>query len=323
MSDRTCSIDGCTGNFYARRWCAKHYQRWLANGDPRISRRRIDQQLPACIESGCDKPPRVRDRCARHYRQWQLSQRGPCSVDGCDTPWSARGLCQTHNSRLRRTGSTDGPPSKLQCRVEDCDHMSYARGFCRRHHANWARHGDPVPAIIVGNDEARRLAYTDDSGGPDACWPWTGNVLGNGYGQAWYGKKVRAAHIVAWEIANSASVPPGMHLDHVCHNRAWHAGRCRPPAASECLHRRCVNPAHLVPKTPMQHYVDSPPKGNVRGSAHGIAKLAEVQVLEIVALRAAGETQASVALRFRVGRSTIGDIERGVTWGHLTGISAA
>lgn len=34
MAQRTCSVDGCEGTHYARGWCPKHYQRWLAHGDP-------------------------------------------------------------------------------------------------------------------------------------------------------------------------------------------------------------------------------------------------------------------------------------------------
>lgn len=34
MTDRTCSIEGCTSTVRARGWCSKHYQRWKANGDP-------------------------------------------------------------------------------------------------------------------------------------------------------------------------------------------------------------------------------------------------------------------------------------------------
>ena len=35
-----------------------------------------------------------------------------CSVDGCDRPHNANGLCQTHEKRLKKYGTTDAPPEK-------------------------------------------------------------------------------------------------------------------------------------------------------------------------------------------------------------------
>ena len=36
--------------------------------------------------------------------------RGWCSIDGCDRPHYAHGLCDLHNSRFQRTGTTDARP---------------------------------------------------------------------------------------------------------------------------------------------------------------------------------------------------------------------
>lgn len=37
MADSTCCIEGCTSPHLARGWCAKHYGRWLRNGDPLVT----------------------------------------------------------------------------------------------------------------------------------------------------------------------------------------------------------------------------------------------------------------------------------------------
>lgn len=34
VSDRICTVDGCTSKHVARGWCHKHWQRWRAHGDP-------------------------------------------------------------------------------------------------------------------------------------------------------------------------------------------------------------------------------------------------------------------------------------------------
>jgi hypothetical protein len=78
----------------------------------------------------------------------------------------------------------------------------------------------PTPAA------SRFWQYVDQSGGPDACWPWMGTRIAEGYGQILeYGRKRPATH-VALEIAGSP-VPPGLFALHHCDN---------PP---------CVNPTHL------------------------------------------------------------------------------
>lgn len=79
----------------------------------------------------------------------------------------------------------------------------------------------------------------------DGCWPWTGVILGNGYGQANLegGRRRDGAHRVVYELVRG-EIPGGMVLDHECHNRD---ASCR--LDGDCPHRRCVNPWHLAPKT--------------------------------------------------------------------------
>lgn len=40
MTNRTCSIEGCTRPRRKREWCNTHYERWRLNGDPLASRPR-------------------------------------------------------------------------------------------------------------------------------------------------------------------------------------------------------------------------------------------------------------------------------------------
>jgi len=34
MSERTCSVNGCSTKVHAKGWCRKHYTRWTRHGDP-------------------------------------------------------------------------------------------------------------------------------------------------------------------------------------------------------------------------------------------------------------------------------------------------
>lgn len=69
MADRAiCSIEGCDKLSEARGWCAKHYKRWYANGDPLISRyMREGMDLP-CSVANCDAPRASKGMCSSHYQ---------------------------------------------------------------------------------------------------------------------------------------------------------------------------------------------------------------------------------------------------------------
>jgi hypothetical protein len=79
---------------------------------------------------------------------------------------------------------------------------------------------------------------------PSGCWHWTGYILErNGYGlfRPTNGPS-RIAHRWGYSVL-VGPVPRMLQLDHVCHT----LDKSCPGGA--CLHRRCVNPAHLEPVT--------------------------------------------------------------------------
>lgn len=65
---------------------------------------------------------------------------------------------------------------------------------------------------------------------PGECWTWRGSLDPAGYGQTSRRSQILKAHRRAWE-ALVGPIPDGLHLDHLCRNRA------------------CVRPAHLEPVT--------------------------------------------------------------------------
>lgn len=179
-------------------------------------------------------------------------------------------------------------------------------------------------------DIARLWSKIDRSAGPDACWPYLGGRSHNGYGQFTFKHiyNVRA-HRVVYELANGP-IPDGKFIMHTCDN---------PP---------CCNPAHLRLGTPLDNMQDMAAKGRAstglrngahthperrprgdtnglhahpekaaKGERHGCARLTEVDVREIRALRQAGVSGAELALRFGVSRAQISHIVLRHHWKHI------
>jgi hypothetical protein len=88
---------------------------------------------------------------------------------------------------------------------------------------------------IVGDDQARLLSKIDKSGGPDACWPFTGAISGNGYGNFGLKGKTVGAHRAVW-LFMVGDIPEGLEVDHTCHNEDL---SCK--GGKNCPHRRCMN----------------------------------------------------------------------------------
>ncbi len=114
-----------------------------------------------------------------------------CGIDSCGGKIEAKGLCHTHYERLRKNGTTA------------------LRGRSRR------------PAT------ERFWRHVDRSGGPEACWPWTGSVDHHGYGgfRVEPGKLVRT-HRFAYALKHGP-IPEGMHVCHHCDN---------PPCCNDAHH---------------------------------------------------------------------------------------
>lgn len=105
----------------------------------------------------------------------------------------------------------------------------------------------PLPDYVPAR-YARRISVTEYG-----CWSWHGALTTTGYGKVGWQGRTWTLHRLMWQLAGNDPAPL---LDHRCHDPLACAG------GDNCPHRRCVNPAHLMPATPKQN---AAPERSARG----------------------------------------------------------
>lgn len=142
----------------------------------------------------------------------------------------------------------------------------------------------------------------DQSGGPDACWPWLAACQTDGYGAIKYHGKQRAAHCVAFYLTYGTF--PVYLGCHTCDN---------PP---------CCNPAHIFDGTPKDNTQDMVRKNrHLLGSRSPNTTLTEDTVRQIkqaLLLERYHGKHVRVAKRFGITRNNVRAIDKGITWKHVT-----
>lgn len=189
------------------------------------------------------------------------------------------------------------------CQVSDCSRLEAAKGYCHMHYNRWRRRGSPSAANRMcrrGSSVAERLeVLLDKSGGPDACWPFTGAVNRTGYAWVQIGGVRKGLHVWAYEEANGP-LAKGLLVRHRCDNRL------------------CSNPRHLEAGTLQDNMNDKVRRGRqarVRGVAQVGHKLNDDAVREI---RASTLSAGALASRFSVSPSLITLVRRRERWAHVT-----
>lgn len=142
----------------------------------------------------------------------------------------------------------------------------------------------------------------------DGCWIWKPVKGKQGrYGSFTHGRVRYRAHRLAYELTYGP-IPRGQIVMHLCDNP------------------NCVRPSHLRAGTQKDNLYDAAMKNRMgarnplKGSAHGMAKLTERDVLELRRLCAAGRhSQQQLAEMFGVKRVTVQKIVYGKIWAHLPG----
>lgn len=130
----------------------------------------------------------------------------------------------------------------------------------------------------------------------NGCWQWIAHADKDGYGvMPSNGKNIRA-HRYSYEY-HVGPIPDGMSICHKCDNPG------------------CVNPEHFFVGSAKDNAQDALAKQrNFVGEKNSRSKLTQEQVKFI---RSSNIRSQELASMFNVNKSTINNIRRGATWGHL------
>lgn len=127
----------------------------------------------------------------------------------------------------------------MDCMIEDCRGQVYCKGWCRRHYTRWYRHGDPLFAQVIRNDDPARFARSFKVDPETGCHLWTELLSRRGYAKFFAGGKTWSGYSWAW-VQLHGPVPDALQLDHF-----------------RCSIRRCVNPDHVRPVTARENALRS------------------------------------------------------------------
>jgi hypothetical protein len=172
-----------------------------------------------------------------------------------------------------------------------------ANGWCGAHYQRWWRHGDPLSGRTPWGEPERyyREVVLPYDGAECLIWPY---ALSNG-GYGLIGGKI-VARLVC-EDANG--LPPTD--DHEAAHSCGRGGEA------------CVTKRHLSWKTHGENEADKLAHGtHNRGERHGLAKLTEPEVRQILALKGT-KSQSEIAEQFGVVQQQVSRIHRKVDWNWL------
>lgn len=111
--DRTCIVEGCDREIWAKRMCTLHYSR-SKRGRPLDGPSRMDHGK-TCSYKNCKRPYFSGGFCERHYR------RNRSGVD-MDLPF-----CRSNQRKHK------------ECEIEGCTDKMYCRRMCLSHYCRWQR----------------------------------------------------------------------------------------------------------------------------------------------------------------------------------------
>lgn len=143
-----------------------------------------------------------------------------------------------------------------ECEASECERPVRKLRWCSTHYQRFVKHGD---ANIVTRLQPDRDSYDDlirrGITRAGECLLSNASKSSNGYRFTRVKQKTYLLHRVSYEKWHGP-IPDGHVVDHMCHNEAAARGEC--DGREDCIHKACVNPAHLRAVTSSVNTTASP-----------------------------------------------------------------
>ena len=193
------------------------------------------------------------------------------------------------------------------CSIPGCGKLHCAQGYCDAHYRRFRRHGDPLGGRLPPGERKRWINEVAMRHSGEGCLTWPFVDHKDGYGRLRIDGRTTIASRYVCKLVHGAPPTPK-------HEAAHNCGKG---------HLGCVAPGHLEWKTPKQNHADKLEHGTSnRGERHGLSKLTEADVIQVMALKGK-ESRYKIAKRFGVTYGAVSEIHRGRNWSWLTNKSPA
>ena len=195
---------------------------------------------------------------------------------------------------------------KRPCMIEQCANPQRSKGYCLAHYKRLLKYGNPLGGsrgMRAKDGEPLKWLLDHLNYEGKECLKWPFADRGNGYG--------------AITIENGRTV--GAH-SHVCHHKYGPRPSANHVAAHSCGngHKGCVNPNHLRWATMAENSADRLIHGtDSRGEKSVNSRFSQSDIANIRASYEAGETQVSIAARYKMTQGAVSNIILGKAWSWL------
>lgn len=168
---------------------------------------------------------RLRGQQLREHGTYRRYKQG-CRCDECRAANNAEAtrLRRAKGERPREQAENERHLWRNTCITPGCTRRNMTDGRCRQCARRIQSHGDPTISWDDLPNRSRLVASMERN--EAGCWVWTKAVNHGGYGVTWDGERTLLAHRLSYSEF-VGSIPEGLHIDHLCRNRA------------------CINPEHL------------------------------------------------------------------------------
>lgn len=234
-----------------------------------------------------------------------------CSVDTCLREVGkkgAKGLCSLHYQRLLRTGDVmahkppeQKKPSDRSCKIDGCNCKVAAWDMCQKHYLRTKAYGG-YGATHERYMRKRKWLEANAAYGGEDCLKWPFSASSHGRGTVTVDGKTMPAPRYMCILANGEPPTSKHHAAHTCGKG----------------HEGCVNPKHLVWKTPKENEADKMKHGTLRrGTAVNTNKLNENDVRCIRELLTFGTSGVEIAKMYGITPAMVSRIKKRQAWDWL------